>query len=58
MKYRAVVKQIDIIEVDAISKEQAINIIKNNINPKTLVEIDIVEEGTIQNIKEEKKENE
>ena len=58
MKYKAVVKQIDIIEVDAISKEQAINIIKNNINPKALVEIEIVEEGIVQNIKEEKKENE
>ena len=58
MKYKAVVKQIDIIEVDAISKEQAINIIKNNISPKALVEIEIVEEGIIQNIKEEKKENE
>lgn len=58
MKYKAIVKQIDIIEVDAISKEQAINIIKNNINPKALVEIEIVEEGIVQNIKEEKKENE
>lgn len=45
MIYKIMVKQIDVIEVNALSESQAIDVIKNRIDPKALVELQVVEEG-------------
>jgi hypothetical protein len=50
-KYKLIIKQIEIIEVDALTAESAIKKVKDQIykqDPRALVEIDIVEEGKIE----------
>lgn len=44
MIYKVMVKQIDVVSVNASSEEQAINIVKSRLDPKALVEIDVCEE--------------
>ena len=49
-KYRLLIKQIEIVEVDALTAEGAVKKVKDQIiqqDPRVLVEIDIVEEGKI-----------
>lgn len=51
MKYKIIVKNIQIIEVDALTAEGAIKKVKDQIlqqDPRALVEIDIIEEGKIE----------
>ena len=50
MNYKLIVKQIEIVEVNALNKEQAIKQIKNQIaqqDPRALVEIIVCEETKI-----------
>ena len=50
-KYKLIIKQIEIIEVDALTAEGAIKKVKNQIlqqDPRALVEVAIVEEGKIE----------
>ena len=47
MIYKIMVKQIDIVDVNATNEEQAIDIVKSRLGPKVLAEINIVEEGKI-----------
>ena len=47
MKYKVIVKQIEVVEVNALSEEAAIKQIKDQIakqDPRALVEIQVVEE--------------
>ena len=51
MKYKVIVKQINIIDVDAFTAEGAIKKVKDQIlqqDPRALVEIAIVEEGKME----------
>ena len=51
MKYKVIVKQINIVDVDALTAESAIKKVKDQIlqqDPRALFEIDIVEEGKIE----------
>lgn len=50
MKYKVIIKQINIVDVDALTAEGAIKKVKDQIlqqDPRALVEIDIVEECKI-----------
>ena len=46
-KYKVIIKQIDIVEVNAYSKEEAIQQVKNSIKSNIIAEIEIVEDGEI-----------
>ena len=46
-KYKIIVKQIDIVEVNAYSKEEAIQQVKNSLKSNMIVEVEIVEDGEI-----------
>ena len=48
MEYILIVKQINTVKVNAFTKEQAINIVKKQLDPKALVEINIVDAGKIE----------
>ena len=51
MKYKIIVKQINIIDIDALTADSALKKVKDQIlqqDPRALVEIDIVEEGKIE----------
>ena len=52
MEYKIIIKQIDIVTVNAPSSEQAIKLVKSKLDPKALVELDVVEEVKIENSKE------
>lgn len=46
-KYKVIIKQTDIVEVNAYSKEDAIQQVKNSIKSNIIAEIEIVEDGEI-----------
>ena len=46
-KYKVIIKQIDIVEVNAYSKEEAIQQVKNSLKSNMIVEVEIVEDGEI-----------
>ena len=46
-KYKVIIKQIDIVEVNAYSKEEAIQQVKNSLKSNIIVEVEIVEDGEI-----------
>lgn len=51
MKYKIIVKQINIIDIDALTAEEAIKKVKDQMvqqNPRTLFEIRVAEEGKVE----------
>ena len=51
MKYKVIVKQINIVDVDALTAEGAIKKVKDQIlqqDPRALFEIDIAQEGKLE----------
>ena len=52
VKYKIIIKQVEIVEVDALTKDGAINKVKEQIykqDPRALIEIDVAEEVKISN---------
>lgn len=47
MLYKVILKQIDVIEVNAPSEEDAIKAVKDRLDPRSLVEIQVAEEAII-----------
>ena len=46
MKYKILVKQIEVVDVNAYSYEQAVELIKRELGPKVIAEFQLVEEAT------------
>jgi hypothetical protein len=47
MKYKIILKQIDILEVDAPNEEAAIKAVRDRLDPRSLAEIQVAEETTL-----------
>ena len=43
MVYRVLLKHIDFVDVNAVDEESALNIVRSRLNPKDLVEMQVVE---------------
>ena len=50
MLYKVIVKQIEIIEVNALNEEAAIKIVKDKLDPRSLVEIQVAEEIIVKDV--------
>lgn len=44
------IKQLQVVDVNAVSEEQALNIVKKQLDPKALVELSVIDEVQVKEI--------